>query len=89
MAAKKILTVFGATGAQGGGVITTFLGNAQLKNDWVLRGVTRDVSKDSAKKLSAQGVEVVAVSRISPLLSSLVHVHPQRAISPFPTVYEC
>jgi len=62
MAAKKILTVFGATGAQGGGVISTFLQNTQLKNDWALRGVTRDVSKDSAKKLSSQGVEVVAVS---------------------------
>ncbi|KAH7027706.1 NmrA-like family protein [Microdochium trichocladiopsis] len=60
MASKKILTIFGATGAQGGGIISTFLHDAKLKNEWALRGVTRDVSKDSAKKLASQGVEVVA-----------------------------
>ncbi|KAI0007778.1 putative NmrA-like family domain-containing protein 1 [Xylariaceae sp. FL0662B] len=60
MAAKKIITVFGATGAQGGGIVSTFLNDAKLKSAWAVRGVSRDTSKDSAKKLSEQGVEVVA-----------------------------
>ena len=60
MSGKKIITVFGATGAQGGGIISTFLNDPELKSQWAVRGVTRDVSKDSSKKLAEQGVEVVA-----------------------------
>ncbi|KAI1081930.1 putative NmrA-like family domain-containing protein 1 [Whalleya microplaca] len=60
MAAKKIITIFGATGAQGGGIVSSFLNDAKLKGTWAVRGVSRDVSKDSAKKLAEQGVEVVA-----------------------------
>lgn len=62
MSGKKIITVFGATGSQGGGVVSTFLNDPKLKNEWAVRGVTRDISKESAKKLAAQGVEVVAVN---------------------------
>lgn len=61
MSGKKLITVIGATGAQGGSVVETFLTDAKLKNDWVVRGVTRDASKDSAKKLAEKGVEVVSV----------------------------
>ncbi len=61
MSEKKIITVFGATGNQGGAVVVTFLNDPKLKNEWAVRGVTRDVSKESAKKLAHQGVEVVAV----------------------------
>ncbi|KAI0473693.1 NMRAL1 protein [Xylariaceae sp. FL0804] len=60
MSAKKIITVFGATGSQGGSIVTMFLSDPKLKNDWAVRGVTRDVSKESSKKLAARGVEVVA-----------------------------
>lgn len=73
MASKKILTVFGATGLQGGGIISTFLNDAKLKDEWTLRGVTRDVSKDSSKKLAARGVEVVAVS--FPCIASRCHYY--------------
>ncbi|ETS74814.1 hypothetical protein PFICI_13298 [Pestalotiopsis fici W106-1] len=59
MSGKKIITVFGATGNQGGGVVDTFLNDPKLKNDWAVRGITRDVNKESSKKLAAQGVEVV------------------------------
>jgi uncharacterized protein YbjT (DUF2867 family) len=62
MSGKKIITVFGATGNQGGGVVDTFLNDPKLKNEWTVRGVTRDVNKDSSKKLAAKGVEVVSVS---------------------------
>ncbi|KAK2004769.1 hypothetical protein LX36DRAFT_649593 [Colletotrichum falcatum] len=60
---KKIITVFGATGAQGGSVVSIFLGDPKLSKDWQVRGVTRDASKDSSKALAAKGVEVVAVSQ--------------------------
>ncbi|KAK1547432.1 NmrA-like family protein [Colletotrichum paranaense] len=57
---KKIITVFGATGAQGGSVVNIFLNDAKLSKDWQVRGVTRDATKDSSKALAAKGVEVVA-----------------------------
>ncbi|KAJ8125414.1 hypothetical protein O1611_g8225 [Lasiodiplodia mahajangana] len=60
MSAKKIITVFGATGNQGGSVVKHFLNDPQLKSTWAVRGITRDVSKESAKKLISQGAEVVA-----------------------------
>ncbi|KAI0976875.1 hypothetical protein F4678DRAFT_414930 [Xylaria arbuscula] len=60
MSAKKIITVFGATGNQGGAVVKHFLNDPKLNSAWVVRAVTRDVSKDSAKTLASQGAEVVA-----------------------------
>ncbi|KKA29165.1 hypothetical protein TD95_004030 [Thielaviopsis punctulata] len=56
---KKIITVFGATGAQGGSVVDTFLQDPALNKDWKVRGVTRDVTRENSKKLAARGVEVV------------------------------
>ncbi|KAI1267622.1 NmrA-like family protein [Xylariaceae sp. FL1019] len=58
--AKRIITIFGATGNQGGAIVKTFLNDPALKDSWTIRAVTRDVSKDSAKKLAAPGVKVVA-----------------------------
>ncbi|KAK1832270.1 NmrA-domain-containing protein, partial [Podospora conica] len=60
MAGKKIITVFGATGLQGGSVANTFLHDPKLKDNWTVRAVTRNTTKDAAKKLEAQGAEVVA-----------------------------
>lgn len=65
MASKKIITVFGATGKQGGSIVRTFLNDPKLKNTWAVRGVSRSVEGEGAKKLTAQGVEVVAVSLYS------------------------
>lgn len=62
MAAKRVLVVFGATGGQGGSVVKSILGDPKLSANWTVRGVTRDVSKPSAKALEAQGAETVAVS---------------------------
>lgn len=61
MAGKKIITVFGATGQQGGSVVATFLNDAKLSGEWSVRAVTRDVNKESAKKLASLGAEVVQV----------------------------
>lgn len=53
---SKILTVVGATGAQGGSVVTSALKSGAYK----VRGVTRNVESARAKALAAQGVEMVA-----------------------------
>jgi len=60
MASKKILVVFGATGVQGGSVVKQVLADAKMRESWTVRGVTRDVSKPSAKKLESLGAETVA-----------------------------
>jgi len=62
MSAKKILVVFGATGAQGGSVVKAILGDSRTRQQWTVRGVTRDVSKPSAKALENLGAQTVAVS---------------------------
>src|SRR6478735_2853111 len=57
MAAKKIIVVIGATGAQGGGLARAIL---QDKNsDFAVRAVTRDPGSEKAKALAAAGAEVV------------------------------
>ncbi|RDW58315.1 hypothetical protein BP5796_12245 [Coleophoma crateriformis] len=56
---KKIIVVIGATGGQGGSVVNTVLTDPKLNATWAVRGVTRDASKGSAKKLESQGAEVV------------------------------
>ncbi|XP_068102559.1 nmrA-like family domain-containing protein 1 [Hyperolius riggenbachi] len=56
MAARKIITIIGATGAQGGSVASTLLKDSSFS----VRAVTRDVSKPAAEKLRKAGAEVVA-----------------------------
>ncbi|KAI1818212.1 NmrA-like family protein [Poronia punctata] len=60
MSGKKIITVIGATGKQGGAIVQQFLQDTTLTVDWDVRAVTRDIQKESAKKLAAEGAEVVA-----------------------------
>lgn len=57
MSEKKIITVFGATGAQGGGLARAILSDP--KSEFAVRAVTRNASSDSAKALAAAGAEVV------------------------------
>ena len=61
-AIKKIIAVIGATGGQGGSVVKTLLADPKMSAEWAIRGITRDASKESSKKLASQGVEVVTVS---------------------------
>lgn len=56
---SKVLTVFGATGNQGGSVITAVLKHPKLSSTYKLRGITRDTSKPAAQALKEKGVEVV------------------------------
>ena len=55
---KKIITVFGATGAQGGGLARSIL--ADKAGEFAVRAVTRKPDSDSARALAAAGAEVVA-----------------------------
>lgn len=58
MSQKKTIAVFGATGAQGGGLARAIL---QDKNsEFAVRAVTRDPDSDKAKALAQMGAEVVA-----------------------------
>ena len=66
MAPSKILTVFGATGNQGGSVVRCVLSNPKLSSEYKLRGITRDPSKPAAKKLADQGVEMVSADMSDP-----------------------
>ncbi|KAH8645418.1 hypothetical protein BX600DRAFT_534344 [Xylariales sp. PMI_506] len=51
---KKIVTIVGATGLQGKGVIAAF-----ADGPYHIRGITRNPNSASAQTLSAQGIEVV------------------------------
>jgi uncharacterized protein YbjT (DUF2867 family) len=58
---SKLITVFGATGNQGGSVVRAILADPVLSKEFKIRAITRDPSKPSAKELAAKGVEVVSV----------------------------
>ena len=60
MAEKKIIVVFGATGAQGGGLAKAILDDKN--SEFAVRAVTRDVNSDKAKALAAAGAEVVSAN---------------------------
>lgn len=55
MASPRLIVVIGATGTQGGSVVSALLENPSYR----IRGVTRNASSEKAKALSAKGVEVV------------------------------
>jgi len=58
MAGTKIITVFGATGAQGGGLVRAIA--RDKSGEFTARAVTRDPKSEKAKALAALGAEVVA-----------------------------
>ena len=57
MPQKKIIVVFGATGAQGGGLAHAILNDKN--SEFSVRAVTRTPDSDKAKALAAMGAEVV------------------------------
>jgi uncharacterized protein YbjT (DUF2867 family) len=58
MAEKKIIAVVGATGAQGGGLVRAIVN--EPTSGFMVRALTRNISSDKAKAVTALGVEVVA-----------------------------
>lgn len=55
---KKLISVLGATGAQGGGLVRAVL--ADPHSEFSVRAITRDVHSESAEQLAQMGAEVVA-----------------------------
>jgi len=55
---KKLVTVFGATGNQGGAVVSTLLSNSKLSQQFAVRGITRNTSSPKAQSLASKGVEL-------------------------------
>ena len=58
MSDKKIIAVFGATGAQGGGLARAIA--ADRNGPFVARAITRNPQSDKGQALAALGIEVVA-----------------------------
>lgn len=56
---SKLLVVFGATGQQGGSVVSHVLNDAELSKKYSIRAVTRDPSSPKAETLKKKGVDVV------------------------------
>ncbi|SPO07070.1 related to nitrogen metabolic regulation protein nmr [Cephalotrichum gorgonifer] len=63
---KKLVTVFGATGVQGGSVIKSILADPKASSQFAIRGITRNANKPAAKALAEKGVEVVAADMDDP-----------------------
>ena len=64
MTDKKIITVIGATGAQGGGLVRAIL--ADRGGSFTVRAITRNPDSEKAKALRAAGAEVVAADADDP-----------------------
>lgn len=57
MKEKKVIVVVGATGQQGGGLARAILADAD--GEFAVRALTRDPHSEAARRLAAQGAEVV------------------------------
>lgn len=75
MSSQKLVVVVGATGAQGGSVVSTLSKNPIYK----IRAITRNTTSAAAQKLVAQGVEVVEAD--SEDVSSLIKAFQVRSLS--------
>jgi uncharacterized protein YbjT (DUF2867 family) len=61
---KPLITIFGATGAQGGGLARALLGDG--RRDFRVRAVTRQPGGAAARALSERGAEIVAADLDDP-----------------------
>lgn len=57
MSSTKLVTVYGATGQQGGSVINSLLENKS--GEFAIRAITRNPQSDKSTALASRGVEVV------------------------------
>lgn len=73
---SKLLTVFGATGLQGGSLLRYLLKRADVLNIYRLRGVTRNTKKPAAVALEEAGVEMVQVTTSSHAIQARCVNHP-------------
>ncbi|CAI4218430.1 unnamed protein product [Parascedosporium putredinis] len=62
----EAFVIFGATGQQGGALVTYLLNHPVFSKEYRLRGVTRDSSKPGAQELAKRSVEVVSADLSKP-----------------------
>ncbi|KAF1935323.1 NAD(P)-binding protein [Clathrospora elynae] len=62
---SKLITIFGATGNQGGSAVKHILASPTLPQEFKIRGITRDASKPAAQDLANKGVEMVSADMSS------------------------
>lgn len=62
----KLLTVFGATGQQGGSVVDYVINDPELSKQYKVRGITRDLTKPAVQVLQQKGVEIVKADSDDP-----------------------
>ena len=55
---QKIITVFGATGNQGGSTASAIFNNPDLSSKYKVRAITRDPSKPTSQALASKGAEL-------------------------------
>ena len=73
---SKILAVFGATGVQGGSLISHVLNDPELSQMYRIRAITRDINSDKAKQLKEKTEVVQAdISQQASLEIALAGVH--------------
>ena len=60
MATKKIITIFGATGGQGGGLAQAILNDPNA--EFSVRAITRNANAEKVKALASQGAEIVVAN---------------------------
>ncbi|KAK9318839.1 NAD(P)-binding protein [Lipomyces orientalis] len=78
---KKIISIVGATGTQGGSVVDALLNS----DTYTIRAVTRNPASEAAQRLAAKGVEVVQADadNISSLATAFTGSHAIYAVSDF------
>ena len=64
MSNQKVIAIVGATGAQGGGLARSILGDRA--GEFTVRAITRDVDTDKARALAAAGAQVVTADLSDP-----------------------
>ncbi|GFF59917.1 nmrA-like family domain-containing protein 1 [Aspergillus udagawae] len=74
---SKLITVFGATGNQGGSIINAILADPQLSKEFKIWGITRNTTKKSAQELAKQGIKVISANlgSINSLTTALKGTH--------------
>jgi uncharacterized protein YbjT (DUF2867 family) len=87
MPAKLLLTIFGATGNQGGSVINTILSHETLAAKYHLRAVTINAASASAINLAARGCEVVEADMYN-VASLQAAVHGSYAVFAMTNYYD-
>ena len=60
--AKRVITVLGGTGLQGGGVVSSLLAGGEF----AVRVASRNPASDASRALAARGVEVVKADLLEP-----------------------